>query len=50
MRERSAGERNAAGCLARLQGAGLADDALLAQLGHQQAQAANLEIKAEDSA
>jgi hypothetical protein len=44
MREGSAGERNAAGCLARLQGAGFADDSLLAQLGHQQVQAAKLEI------
>jgi hypothetical protein len=46
--ERPAGEGNAANGLAGLQGAGLADDAVLAQLGHQQVQAAKLEIEAED--
>lgn len=46
--ERTASEGNAAHGLARLQGAGLADDAAIAQFGHQQVQAAKLQIKAEN--
>src|ERR1700692_4434597 len=48
--ERPAGERNAADGLSGLQHANLGDDALLAQVGHQQVQAAQLEITAEDHA
>jgi hypothetical protein len=45
-----AGERNAADGLSGLQPANLGDDALFAQLGHQQVEAAKLEITAEDNA
>src|SRR6202049_1102141 len=47
--ERPAGERNAADGRSGLQRANLGDDALLAQVGHQQVQAAKLEITAEDN-
>ncbi len=46
--ERSARERNATDGLSCLQGANLGDDAPLAQVGHQQVEAAKLEIAAED--
>src|SRR6202140_3653084 len=48
--ERPAAEGNAAGGRSGLQRANLGDDALFAQLGHQQVQAAKLEITAEDHA
>ena len=48
--ERAAGERNAADDLSGLQRANLGDDALFAQVGHQQVEAAKLEITAEDNA
>ena len=48
MGERPARERNAADGLACLQRADLGDDAPLAQVGHQQVEAAELEIAAED--
>src|SRR6476660_7893223 len=41
-------KRDAADCVSSLQGADLADDALLAQVRHQQVEAAKLEIAAED--
>ena len=46
--ERSARERNAADGLPGLQRPDLGDDAPLAQVGHQQIEAAELEIAAED--
>src|SRR4029077_10674273 len=47
--ERPAGERNAADGFSGLQRANLGNDALLAQVGHQQVEAAQLEITAEDN-
>ena len=41
-------ERNAADVFSGLQGADLGDDALLAQVGHEPVEAAELEIAAED--
>ena len=48
MGERTARERNAADGLSCLQRADLGDDAPFAQVGHQQVEAAELEIAAED--
>ena len=48
MGQRPPGERNAANGFAGLQCSDLGDDAALAQLRHQEVQAAKLEIAAED--
>ena len=48
MRERPAGERDAANCLSGLQGPALGDDIALAQVGHEQVEAAEPKIALED--